>query len=103
MTSHRTVTRVPSTERRRLLGGALLASITACGGGSAGNSNSQVTATKWRRSADLARGPRQECGVATLNGQVFVVGGFDAARTVVDLVEAFDPATDAWRRVATMP
>jgi N-acetylneuraminic acid mutarotase len=103
MTSPRTVTRVPSTERRRLLGGALLATITACGGGNAGNANSQVTATKWRRSADIAGGPRQECGVATLNGEVFVVGGFDAARTVVELVDAYDPATDTWRRAARMP
>src|SRR5262249_44664751 len=43
--------RVPYAGRRRLLGSAVLAPIAACGGGSVGNSNSQVVATKWQRSA----------------------------------------------------
>jgi N-acetylneuraminic acid mutarotase len=57
----------------------------------------------WQQLAPLAGGPRQETGVATLDGEVYVVGGFDASRGVTSMVEAYDPATDRWRRVADTP
>jgi N-acetylneuraminic acid mutarotase len=97
------VTRVPCTDRRRLLGCALLAPLAACGGGDTGSSNSQVAATKWQRSADLAQGSRQECGVVALDGRIFVAGGFDGSRAVVETLEAYDPGTDTWHRAARMP
>jgi N-acetylneuraminic acid mutarotase len=102
---------IPGHDRRRLLTCALFAPLAACGGGSAassgapGSSAPSPSASKWKPLADLAGGPRQECGVAALNGQVFVVGGFSGSRNILTSVEAYDPATDTWRRAAslTMP
>jgi N-acetylneuraminic acid mutarotase len=57
----------------------------------------------WIPLPPLARGPRQETGVAALGGKIYVVGGFDAAGVVVSTVEAYDPATRAWSMVAPFP
>lgn len=57
----------------------------------------------WETRAPLLGGPRQETGVAALGGEVYVVGGFVPGGLLVATVEAYDPATDAWRPIADLP
>jgi N-acetylneuraminic acid mutarotase len=57
----------------------------------------------WSPHAALSLGPRQEMGVATVEGRVYVVGGFDASGQPVATVEAYDPATDRWTQRASLP
>lgn len=57
----------------------------------------------WASLTPLARGPRQETAVVALGGEVYVLGGFNAARQIVATVEAYDPARDGWRDVADLP
>jgi N-acetylneuraminic acid mutarotase len=60
-------------------------------------------AERWSMLAPLPD-PRQENGVATLDGKVYVVGGMKSfAVPTVDTVEVYDPATDTWARVAPLP
>ncbi|MEY4551144.1 MAG: hypothetical protein RL685_7339 [Pseudomonadota bacterium] len=44
---------------------------------------------------------RQEHAVAALGGEIYVIGGFTPM--VTGSVEAFNPATDTWRAVASLP
>lgn len=53
--------------------------------------------------ADLAAGPRQETAVVAAAGEVYVIGGYDETRQFGPLVEAYDPVTNTWRRVADLP
>ncbi len=57
----------------------------------------------WETKAPLAGGPRQETGVAALDGEVYVVGGFVPGGQIVAVVEAYDPTSDSWRSVADLP
>lgn len=57
----------------------------------------------WRTLAPLAAGPRQETAVVALDGEIYVIGGFDASRRIVPTVEAYDPERDRWRPVADLP
>lgn len=57
----------------------------------------------WLPLAPLGAGPRQETAVVALGGEIYVVGGFDAAGTFGPVVEAYDPHLDRWRRVADVP
>ena len=43
--------------------------------------------------------PRQEVGVAELNGKIYVVGGLPSTTRV----QEYDPATDTWRFRASLP
>lgn len=62
----------------------------------------------WAARAPMANGPRQEHGVAALNGEVYVVGGVrrnpsgTGVTTFAD-VEAYRPSLDRWRRIAPLP
>ncbi|MBI4582557.1 MAG: galactose oxidase [Planctomycetes bacterium] len=47
--------------------------------------------------------PRQEVGVAALEGLIYVLGGLDAARKTSSLVERYDPALDRWDRASDLP
>jgi len=49
------------------------------------------------------RSPRQENAVVALDGEIYVIGGFDEQAAVLATVEAYDPATDSWRNVAPLP
>ena len=44
---------------------------------------------------------RSVCGVATLGGKIYVVGGYNGERAV-ETVEEFDAATNTWRNVASI-
>ena len=57
----------------------------------------------WQTLAPLAAGPRQETAVVALNGEIYVIGGFDGRRRIVPTVEAYDPENDRWRPVADLP
>lgn len=84
---------------------ALFAAAVLCGscGGDPFASPTPPANSAWRTLPPLADGPRQENGVAQLNGEIYVVGGFDENRAIVTDVEAFNPSTNTWRRLAPLP
>lgn len=47
--------------------------------------------------------PRQEVGVAELDGRIYVVAGFNGAGQSVNTVERYDPGADQWQAVAPLP
>ncbi|MBI4482137.1 MAG: hypothetical protein HY652_04510 [Acidobacteria bacterium] len=47
--------------------------------------------------------PRQEVGVAELNGKIYVVGGILPDRNTSNAVEAYDPKTDRWETLPSLP
>lgn len=57
----------------------------------------------WHGRPPLAGGPRQDVGVAALEGEIFVVGGLALGGGPVARVEAYDPASDTWRSTADVP
>jgi N-acetylneuraminic acid mutarotase len=57
----------------------------------------------WTSLPPLAGGPRQETGVAALDGKIYVVGGFNLAGVIVPIVESYDPASRTWSTVAPVP
>ena len=80
--------------------------LTACSGDStpaSAPSAPPAPSTHWRVLAPLADGPRQEVGVAALAGEIYVIGGFDESNAAVADVEAYNPTTNTWRRVAPLP
>lgn len=84
---------------------ATLALLSCGGGGSEAPSPPPPpppAASAWRVLASMDV-PRQESGVALLNGEVYVVGGFNSNTEVVADVDVYNPATDRWRKVATLP
>lgn len=56
----------------------------------------------WLRRAPMNE-PRQEVGVAAVNGKIYVAGGFRANGTTADSVEVYDPEKDRWDFVARLP
>jgi len=77
---------------------ALGAALLCSGAGAAGGAG-------WKALAPLPGGARQETAVVALGGLIYVLGGFDGQRRVVDTVEAYEPARDRWqaRRPLPMP
>jgi len=56
----------------------------------------------WRFVADVPT-PRANAAAATLGGKVWVVGGYGEGELPVDVVERYDPRTNAWSRGPTLP
>ncbi len=56
----------------------------------------------WAELAPLVE-PLQENGVVVLDGEIVVLGGYDASVRIVDRVEAYDPSTNSWRALAPLP
>ncbi len=56
----------------------------------------------WRTLAPMPT-PRSEVAVATLEGRIYVVGGFEADGSPSARVEVYDPATNAWSEAAPLP
>jgi N-acetylneuraminic acid mutarotase len=46
---------------------------------------------------------RQELGTGTLNGRVYVIGGYDEDRRSTATVEVYDPAADTWAFARPLP
>lgn len=59
--------------------------------------------TRWLAMPPLPAGPRQEVGVGSVGGEIYVVGGITATAVGVPLVEAFEPGVGRWRRIADLP
>lgn len=57
----------------------------------------------WRALAPVGNGPRQETAVVPLDGKIYLIGGFAADLGVSDDVESYDPGTDSWQSVASLP
>jgi N-acetylneuraminic acid mutarotase len=80
-------------------------STTGAGGGTSSSStvgSGGAGPRGWQSLAPLPS-PRQECAVVALNGEVYVIGGFDEVATMVADVAVYTPATDSWRSVAPLP
>lgn len=56
----------------------------------------------WTRKADMTAA-RTGLRAAEVNGKIYVVGGLDSGRNVLNVVEEYDPAMDTWTRKADMP
>jgi hypothetical protein len=71
----------------------------------AAKQQSETCGTIAGRWVDLAplNDPRQEVGVAALNGLIYVAGGFHPDGSAATTVEAYDPVTDIWSFVAPLP
>jgi N-acetylneuraminic acid mutarotase len=66
------------------------------------NDEAEPADPRWVAGAPLPA-PRQECGVVAWDGQVVVIGGYDAGPTMTDRVEAYDPAVDGWSAWPPLP
>src|SRR5712692_9930747 len=51
----------------------------------------------------LMNDPRQEVGVAELDGKIYVIGGYRGDTSTADTVEVYDTKTNRWRTVAPLP
>ncbi len=65
-------------------------------------STAQNDAGTWISRASLPT-PRQEMPHVLLDGKIFVIGGIDADRNSVEIVEAYDPKTGLWEEIAALP
>lgn len=61
-----------------------------------------VLAAAWITLAPVLT-PRQEVAVATVNGKLYLIGGFGEGGSILASVEEYDPATNTWRFVAPLP
>lgn len=57
---------------------------------------------EWAQRAALPT-PRQEMPLVTLQGRLVVAGGFLESRAATNLIEVFDPATNAWSTIPPLP
>ena len=57
----------------------------------------------WATLPPLPGGARQETGVVSVDGELWVLGGFDAGGRIVARVEIYDPLAGEWRRGPDLP
>src|SRR5439155_579532 len=57
---------------------------------------------RWEPRAPLPA-PRGASGVGAVNGRLIVVGGWGAARRLIDETAIYDPATNRWHGAAPIP
>eukprot|EP00964_Phaeocystis_antarctica_P009684 scaffold5277_cov64-Phaeocystis_antarctica.AAC.1 len=55
----------------------------------------------WKQLASMT-GPRSSHGCVALEGKLYAVGGYGAARQALDTAEVHDPQTDGWQPLAKM-
>src|SRR5713101_8467655 len=46
---------------------------------------------------------RQEISTAVLNGEIYVIAGYNQSGASTNTVEVYNPGTDTWRRAAPLP
>ena len=92
----------------------LLTLLSCSGGGSSSGGTSAPSASPltpagppitWTTKRPMPT-PRTELGVATVNNRLYAIGGYSGTTlpgSVLQTVEEYDPATDAWTRKADMP
>jgi N-acetylneuraminic acid mutarotase len=61
-----------------------------------------IGALTWTQKADLPT-PRAEIASAVLDGRIYIAGGFEANGDNSNVVEAYDPASGRWQRLAPLP
>ncbi|AXQ30871.1 kelch repeat-containing protein [Solimonas sp. K1W22B-7] len=81
---------------------ALALLLCACGSSDGGDQRLPGEAPGWHTRAPLPA-PRQEHGVAELDGDIYVVGGMDGLGLTLASAIAYDPASDSWREIAPLP
>ena len=65
----------------------------------------------WSEAAPLTGGPRSELQAVSLNGRIYAIGGYTvvvrdgkpAVNPNSGINEVYDPATDSWRTLASVP
>jgi len=79
---------------------------TAAGSGIAGNpivfTATAIAPVAWTLVTPLPT-PRNEAATGTINGVLYVVGGFDNNGNALGTVEAYDPTTNTWSERAPLP
>jgi N-acetylneuraminic acid mutarotase len=71
-------------------------------GGFRGERELEIYDDLWSRGAAIPR-PLHHAGAVGLNGKLYVIGGFVEEWTPTDEVHEYDPASDRWQRLATLP
>jgi N-acetylneuraminic acid mutarotase len=80
----------------------LVLCLSACAPVFSGEDGGNLADAGWSVRAALPSA-RQETAVAALDGQLYVVGGIDAATRALDSVIRYDPATDTWSTEPSLP
>lgn len=57
----------------------------------------------WNTIADVASGPVQEIGVASLGNTLYVLGGFNESLQLGSLLQAYDTENNSWTQAAPLP
>ena len=65
--------------------------------------NDGLQGDTWITVPPLPGGARQETGVVSVDGELWVLGGFDAAGGIVSRVEIYDPRAGKWRGGPDLP
>ncbi len=78
------------------------AQLTADAGEGEGEGEGEVP-QGWSPMAEIDGGPIQEIAVLALNGEIYILGGFDSRALIVATGRAYDPRTDTWRSIADLP
>lgn len=87
------------SEAEALLSAAAVEARPLDGGGEVGVNKFDGT---WYPLASMPT-PRQEVATSVLNGEIYVIGGFNTAGQATNVVEVYNPNTDTWRRAAPLP
>jgi hypothetical protein len=69
---------------------------------SAGTTPVAGTPAAWSAKAPLPT-PRSEVASAVLDAKLYVIAGFNAQGASTNVVEVYDPASDTWQRLASLP
>jgi N-acetylneuraminic acid mutarotase len=70
--------------------------------GAAGATDAPPLGDGWASAAAVERGPVQETATVVVDGRIFVLGGF-GQNGVLDLVQVYDTAMDAWSDGPELP
>jgi N-acetylneuraminic acid mutarotase len=82
--------------------GSLLAGMVVLGLACAQGSNPPAPNAVWKQLEPMIA-PRQEVGVAELNGKIYVAGGYASDQSTSNAFDVFDPTTNRWARLEPMP